>query len=216
MIRKIVTTLGVFAVVTSTILVSGCADKKAPEDEAAAEAAAAESSAEAGAGGADTAAADLGEEDIPMGNMSTVDSQGRVRKDVLSANDSAMEASAGSEGSESGLLVPAALFAFDSSTLDSSARATLDEVAALLSKNGSWIVTLEGHCDERGTEEYNLGLGQRRAESAKRYLLQKGISSSRIDTVSFGEAYPVDARSNEAAWAKNRRVHFAFAKGSAS
>lgn len=212
MIRKFVMTLGVFAVLASTAVVSGCADKKAPEEE---EAAAAASGAESdGSGEATSGEADMGEEDIPMGNMSTVDEQGRVRKDVQSASN--MERSASGSDSESGVLVPAARFAFDSSTLDAEARSRLDEVAALLSKNGSWAITLEGHCDERGTEEYNLGLGQRRAESAKRYLLQKGISSSRIDTVSFGEAYPVDARSTEAAWAKNRRVHFAFSKGSSS
>ena len=69
-------------------------------------------------------------------------------------------------------------------------------------------VTIEGHCDERGTNEYNLALGDRRAESAKRFLTDLGISATRLTTVSYGEERPVDPRHNEEAWAKNRRAHF--------
>ena len=206
MIRKFVNSIGIVALAASLVLTTGCADKKKPqaeEEEAAAAAASGASAASA------SAPSDMEEDDIPLGNTSSVDSQGRVRKDVV-------ERSAGANAGSDASIVSAALFGFDSSTLDAAARAVLDEVAAKLSKNSSWIVTLEGHCDNRGTEEYNLGLGQRRAEAAKNYLMQKGISASRLDTVSFGEAYPVDARNTEAAWAKNRRVHFAFSKGSAS
>jgi peptidoglycan-associated lipoprotein len=69
-------------------------------------------------------------------------------------------------------------------------------------------VTIEGHCDERGTNEYNLALGDRRAESAKSFLIDLGIDSSRLTTISYGEERPVDPRNMEEAWAKNRRDHF--------
>ena len=69
-------------------------------------------------------------------------------------------------------------------------------------------VTIQGHCDERGTNEYNLALGDRRADSTKTFLVDLGISASRLTTVSYGEERPVDPRHNEEAWAKNRRAHF--------
>ena len=85
----------------------------------------------------------------------------------------------------------------------------------VLKNKGMWLrdnpdvnVTIEGHCDERGTVEYNLALGDRRAESAKAYLVNLGIPASRIETVSYGEERPVDPGHNEAAWARNRRAAF--------
>jgi peptidoglycan-associated lipoprotein len=76
-------------------------------------------------------------------------------------------------------------------------------------KNNTFAtVTIEGHCDERGTDEYNIALGERRANSAKRYLVNLGVDSSRLETVSYGEEKPVDSGHNEAAWKKNRRAHF--------
>lgn len=155
----------------------------------------------------------VAEEDIPLANQGTLDESGRVRPQTASAVSGAQEGAAG--GASSGeVLVEDIHFAFDSSELDSDARSTLKDLKKLLDEHSSWVVTLEGHCDERGTEEYNLGLGQRRASSAKSYLKSLGVPESRLDTVSFGEAYPVDSRSNEEAWAKNRRVHFAFKSGS--
>ncbi len=99
-------------------------------------------------------------------------------------------------------------FEFDKSTLLPEAKEILKEKAEWLSIHRDVIVTMEGHCDERGTNEYNLALGDRRAESAKRFLIDLGISVSRLTTVSYGEERPLDPRHNEEAWAKNRRAHF--------
>ncbi len=86
--------------------------------------------------------------------------------------------------------------------------AVLDVMAEFMKDNPSIKIKIEGNCDERGTEEYNLALGKKRAESAKQYLISKGITPDRIDTVSYGESRPLDPAHNEIAWAKNRRDHF--------
>lgn len=99
-------------------------------------------------------------------------------------------------------------FAFDSAALSAMAQATLKRKADWLMNNPGANVTIEGHCDERGTNEYNLALGERRAESARAYLVDLGISGSRLSTISYGEERPLDPRSNEEAWAKNRRAQF--------
>ena len=101
-------------------------------------------------------------------------------------------------------------FEFDKSRLLPEAKEILKEKAEWLSMYEDVTVTIEGHCDERGTNEYNLALGDRRAESAKRFLTDLGISVSRLTTVSYGEERPVDLRHHEEAWAKNRRAHFAI------
>jgi peptidoglycan-associated lipoprotein len=97
-------------------------------------------------------------------------------------------------------------FAFDSSSLSAQAKQVLKENADYLSANPGTKVVLEGHCDERGTEEYNLALGERRARSAFEYLRSLGVSSERMSSVSYGESRPADPGRNEAAYAKNRRV----------
>jgi len=96
-------------------------------------------------------------------------------------------------------------FAFDSANLDGAARATLDGYAAWLNANNSSKITIEGNCDQRGSREYNLALGQQRADSIRDYLTTGGVSSGRIDTVSFGEERPACSGSGEACWAQNRR-----------
>jgi peptidoglycan-associated lipoprotein len=83
----------------------------------------------------------------------------------------------------------------------------LRENAAFLKKNPKMKIQIEGHCDERGTIEYNLALGERRANNTKRYLVSLGITSDRISTISFGKERPLDPGHNEEAWAKNRRAH---------
>jgi peptidoglycan-associated lipoprotein len=100
-------------------------------------------------------------------------------------------------------------FEFDKSTLTPAAQDSLLKKAAWLRENPDATVTIEGHCDERGTNEYNLALGDRRAESAKAFLIDLGIDSARLTTISYGEERPVDPRHVEEAWAKNRRDHFA-------
>ncbi|WP_238701377.1 peptidoglycan-associated lipoprotein Pal [Mariprofundus erugo] len=99
----------------------------------------------------------------------------------------------------------AVYFAFDSSALDAAGKATLDAYAAWLNANNSASITIEGNCDERGSREYNLALGQRRADSVRDYLAGQGVMAARIDTVSFGEERPVCKGSGEACWAQNRR-----------
>jgi peptidoglycan-associated lipoprotein len=101
-----------------------------------------------------------------------------------------------------------AYFDYDSAELSAEARAALDANAAVLKKYASWTVTIEGHCDERGTAEYNLALGERRAAAAQSYLAALGIPASRLKTVSYGKEFPFDPGHDEAAWAKNRRAHF--------
>ena len=99
-------------------------------------------------------------------------------------------------------------FALDSSEIDTASKAVLDANAALLKQNASWVVTVEGHCDERGTAEYNLALGDRRAGAAVAYLRALGIPAARMKTVSYGKEFPFDPGHDDAAWAKNRRAHF--------
>ena len=99
-------------------------------------------------------------------------------------------------------------FPLDSSDLDPEGRATATANAEVLKKYPSWTVTVEGHCDERGTAEYNLALGERRAAAVKAYLVSLGIPGDRLRTVSYGKELPFDPAHSEIAWAKNRRAHF--------
>ena len=96
-------------------------------------------------------------------------------------------------------------FATNKSSLTTASRATLRKQATYLRKNKNLNVTIEGHADERGTREYNLALGERRANAAKDYLMTYGISSDRITVLSYGKERPVDSGSNPLAWSKNRR-----------
>jgi len=99
-------------------------------------------------------------------------------------------------------------FAFDSYELDESARQTLRDSADWLKDNGSVRIEIEGHCDERGTVEYNLALGAKRAKAAKDYLVSLGIPSDRMSTISYGEELPLCSEHTESCWAENRRCHF--------
>jgi len=99
-------------------------------------------------------------------------------------------------------------FELDSDALSQEGQKALDENAALLKKYATWTVTIEGHCDERGTAEYNLALGERRAVTARAYLVSLGISADRLKTVSYGKEFPFDPGHDETAYAKNRRAHF--------
>ena len=103
-------------------------------------------------------------------------------------------------------------FDFDQSALSRTAIATLNAQVALLKANPSVKVTIEGHADERGTREYNLGLGERRASAVKNYLVSKGISSTRVNTISYGKERPHVLGSNEASWHQNRRAVTVIAK----
>jgi peptidoglycan-associated lipoprotein len=99
-------------------------------------------------------------------------------------------------------------FEFDKYDLTEEARKILTEDAKVLSAHPTLVIQIEGHCDERGSIEYNLALGERRAASAKLYLIKLGVQDNRLSTISYGKEMPLDPGHNEAAWAKNRRCHF--------
>lgn len=99
-------------------------------------------------------------------------------------------------------------FELDSFEISGSARTVLAENAAVLKKYGTWAITIEGHCDERGTAEYNLALGDRRALATRAFLVSQGIAAERLRTVSYGKEFPFDPGHDENAFAKNRRAHF--------
>ena len=106
------------------------------------------------------------------------------------------------------LLLEPVFFVLDSAELDERGRRVVEANAEMLARFPTWNVTIEGHCDERGTPEYNLALGERRAVAAQRYLLQLGLDGARVRTVSYGKEFPFDPGHDEAAWAANRRAHF--------
>ncbi len=99
-------------------------------------------------------------------------------------------------------------FDFDKSDIRSDMRSVLDKKARILMSNPTLLIQIEGHCDERGTVEYNIALGHRRSQATKDYMISLGIDASRIDTVSYGEERPSDSGHDESAWSKNRRAKF--------
>ena len=132
-----------------------------------------------------------------------------------SASNTASSSSASSASSSAANKTPAEKLAqvgdtvnfdFDSAELTVSARSTLNRQAAFLSLNPDLMIVIEGHADERGTREYNLALGDRRATAVRDYLVAKGINSARVRTVSYGKERPAVAGSDDASWAKNRRA----------
>jgi peptidoglycan-associated lipoprotein len=104
-------------------------------------------------------------------------------------------------------------FDFDRSDLRDDARAALDAKVPILLANSNVTIRISGHADERGSSEYNLALGQRRAATAKRYLVERGVAEGRIETTSFGEERPVCMESNESCWSQNRRDEFELTAG---
>ena len=99
-------------------------------------------------------------------------------------------------------------YALDSADVGADMQGTLTKNSEILRQYPSWVVTVEGHCDERGTAEYNLALGERRAQAARAYLISLGIPAERIKIVSYGKEFPFDPGTTEEAYAKNRRAHF--------
>ena len=99
-------------------------------------------------------------------------------------------------------------FELDKSEVSAEGQRVLQENAAVMKKYPSWQVTIEGHCDERGTAEYNLALGERRALAAKNYLVSLGIPADKVKTVSYGKEFPFDPGHDDSAWKNNRRAHF--------
>ena len=99
-------------------------------------------------------------------------------------------------------------FAYDSDAFDDAARTVMAANAEVLRKYATWVITIEGHCDERGTAEYNLSLGDRRAQAVKNYMVSLGIGADRLRTVSYGSEFPFAPGHDEQAWFQNRRAHF--------
>ncbi len=142
------------------------------------------------------------------GMAATGDRAPLARSDVIFDNDMSDTMRAGAPGSQEDLTAQAGdrvFFGYDSSELDSSARATLEKQAAWLNQYANLNITVEGHCDERGTREYNLALGERRAQAVKNYLVSLGVSPSRVNTISYGKERPAVLGTGEEAWSRNRR-----------
>jgi peptidoglycan-associated lipoprotein len=108
------------------------------------------------------------------------------------------------------------LFEYDKSDLNDSDHQTLQKQAAWLQRFPTVVLTIEGHCDERGTREYNIALGARRAQAVKDYLASLGVSAARLETISYGKERPMCSQSNETCWAQNRRGVSTIKSGSVS
>ena len=123
-------------------------------------------------------------------------------------NEKASDSASVEPGSQEDLIVNVGdrvFFNYDSSELDSDAQQLLQDQVAWLKQYSDVSVIIEGHCDERGTREYNLALGEKRAQSVKNYLINLGVSSDRVSTISYGKERPAVVGSNDGAWAQNRR-----------
>jgi peptidoglycan-associated lipoprotein len=129
-----------------------------------------------------------------------------VPRDALPAEDSVASRSLDDLNRNSPLRP--VFFGLDSAELDEAGRRVASANVEVLKQNPSWIVTIEGHCDDRGTSEYNLALGERRAVAVRAYLESLGIPAGRLRTVSYGEEFPFDASATDDGWAQNRRAHF--------
>lgn len=146
-------------------------------------------SQEAGAGGASTSS-EAGRDGISVQDISEGTGRGRGENDVKASG-----------------LIKDIYFDFDSYKLKSEDFAGLKDLSSWLKANKRSNITVEGHCDERGSIEYNMALGQKRAEAVREYLLTTGVEQSRVKTISYGKETPLDGGHTEEAWAKNRRAH---------
>lgn len=150
----------------------------------------------------------------PPSSTMPADGQGQIQSTDVSQQPEVMGAGSGSISSE-GVADHQAVqglerihFDFDQFTLSPEARTVLNQNARYLQANSGLKVVIEGHCDERGSDEYNLALGERRAAAAKQYLVSLGISADRLSIISYGEERPLVDQANEQAWAQNRRAEF--------
>ena len=147
----------------------------------------------------------------PKDSADASGSGGTSADSSVSTEDGTITETAGSgviAGSQEDLIVNVGdrvFFGYDSSDLDSDALELLQDQVAWLKQNSDVSVTIEGHCDERGTREYNLALGEKRAQSVKNYLIGLGINPDRVSTISYGKERPAVVGSNDGAWSQNRR-----------
>lgn len=124
----------------------------------------------------------------------------------LGGSESSASGASGTNGDISGVAMPTVHFDFNEFTVRSADREMLSKASEALKKSTGAKITVEGHCDERGSNEYNLALGERRAQSVKSYLQKLGVDASRLSTISYGEERPAETGSGEGAWSKNRRA----------
>ena len=140
--------------------------------------------------------------------VSCSDDQPKVEEQTNPAAGSDVPATPPSDGGVAVSSTEPVFFAFDDYSLSASAQSTLNTLAEQLKANSVAVVQIEGHCDERGSIEYNLALGERRANSVKNYMTQMGVDGGRLTTISYGEEKPAADGHAEAAWSKNRRAEF--------
>ena len=136
------------------------------------------------------------------------DMEAKMKGDTAAADEARMQTEAAARAARS---YETTYFDYDKASIRDDQKAMLTQNADKLKTNADVKATLEGHCDERGTAEYNLALGQKRADSAKAFLTKAGVAADRIKTVSYGKEHPADAGHTKAAWAKNRRVEIVAA-----
>jgi peptidoglycan-associated lipoprotein len=146
-------------------------------------------------------------------SIAAAEAAARRRADSIAAAEAAMRDAAGKAASARAALTAMVHFDYDKSDLRPEDRAILDSKVPVLQANPDVRIRIAGHTDERGSDEYNLALGQRRAAAAKEYLVQRGISDSRIETVSYGEERPIAQGSDESAYQQNRRDEFEITAG---
>jgi peptidoglycan-associated lipoprotein len=141
----------------------------------------------------------------------SIDAARRARDSAAAANTRPPSAADGENLRT--MLIAVVHFDYDQSDIRPDARAALDAKIPILQANPSVTIRIAGHTDDRGSDEYNLALGQRRAAAAKRYLVERGIADARIETISYGEERPVAQGSDEGAWSQNRRAEFEITAG---
>ena len=206
--KKHLTVIGLFLILAFSLTIfSGCAEKKAVvKDEAIQEqkVAAAQEAAPAAVTADDEAARKAKE---------AADREAALKEQAAKDEAARREAARAAWAKKNAeALVELSLqniyFDYDKSAIRPDAREILKANAEIFTKNSSAKIVVEGHCDERGTAEYNMALGERRAQEAKQYMVNLGIDASRIETISYGKERPLDNRSTEEAWAQNRRAQF--------
>lgn len=135
---------------------------------------------------------------------------GEIDSGKMDANVASKDINLDASGSDGGKIsgLASVHFDYDSSTLSSESRRQLADNAEWIKSNSKYTIQIEGHCDKRGSVEYNLALGERRAKSVKNYLVSLGVDSKRLTVISYGEEKPLDPADSEEAYAKNRRANF--------
>jgi peptidoglycan-associated lipoprotein len=193
------------------LLAGGCAKKDVvKQDESVAPAQTAKAADDAAAReAAERAAREAAAREAAARKATEAPKESAVKEEAAKETRSAVKASEGDAALQS---LSAVFFAFDSQALSQDSRDTLAKNADVLKKKTDLKIKIEGHCDERGSDEYNLALGERRAKSAMDYLVTMGVPANRIDTISYGKEKPADPGHDETAWAKNRRAEFTIVK----